>query len=540
MRVSLVIFVQKYPWACLGVMLVLLFGFQLLIILFGIDLYDTGFHLVAYENIFEAPDCVTYNFMYYLTNIVGGIILRLFPEMGVIDFCVVGAFCVLGTMAFVFALLKNEIPTIHLLLGMALVITSYARLPYSFNNGILSCCLYAIAIVLLYKGVVKDSIVLLILSGVFVGINMFTRIPNVLGLGLFFLVLLHKYYCNKQNVLDWKNAFFWGGGVCMGISFVLLVMVLLGHLGVFLHSIKVVLSMASGDGTHSLLWMLKIFVVFYLTGLISLLFLYGICQIDDKIRNRVSMPFKISFYTITALCVSLFVYNNSNVYYVSWGVFVLGCVLCMIKHKGESICVLAALALFMVVVEICGSDSGVNHGGLPAMIAAPIASAQLLNKKRMVYVLSFVIAVCLQIVRRGNYQDYGPIFQKTELINCSETRCLFTTGEKANAINNTMEGIRPYVHLGDTLMCFPAAPMMNYLTHTRPAGGMSWIGENGTFPNPIEGLPKVLFNKTNFSGESWAEVYSLESRYAFDIKNFITIHEYRKVYENEYFMLFVP
>ena len=150
------------------------------------------------------------------------------------------------------------------------------------------------------------------------------------------------------------------------------------------------------------------------------------------------------------------------------------------------------------------------------------------------------MAVCWQIIRKGNFQDVGPIYQKTEQVNCIEANHIFTTAQKANAINSTLEGIRPYVHSGDTLMCFPLAPMMYYLTHTYPAGGMSWIGENGTFPNPIEGLPKVLFNKTVFSGESWREVYSLDSRYAFDIKGFITTHQYRKVYENDYFMLFVP
>lgn len=533
-------FIQRHPWMSLGVMFVFLFGFQLLNILFGIDVYDTGFHLVAYENVFDAPESVSYNFMYYLTNIIGGIVMRVIPNMKILDSCIVGSFCVLATAAFIYALLKNELPTVHLLLGFVLVIISYVRLPYSLNNGIISCCLYAIAFVLLYKGLKKENILLLILSGIVVGLNIFTRIPNILGVGVVFVVLLHKKYYCKENNFDWKNAGLFLLGVCLGIIVVLFLMIKLGHLDIFIRSMKVVFFMAGGNGAHSLLWILKIYIAFYLSGIIPLLVIYAFCHIEKSLDERVNFHFKIAFYIIAVLSGFLCIYEYLWVYKLLWGVFVLGCTLCILKHRGESVGLLAFLALFMLIFEVYGSDSCVNHGSLPALLAAPIASSQLLNKRRMVYVLIFFFAVCWQIIRRGNHLDYGPIYQKTEHLSCYEARHLFTSVEKANAINSTLEGIRSYVSPGDTLMCFPCAPMMNYFTHTRPAGGMCWIGVDGDFVQPIDYTPIILFNKTSLAGKSWVEEFTMERKYGFDIKAFIKEHHYRKVYENPYFILFVP
>lgn len=540
MSISINTFINKHPWFCLGAALLFFLGFQCLNLFYGLDLYDTGFHLVAYENVFDAPNSVYCNFMYYLTNLIGGTFLRMFPDMGILGFRLMGAGCVIATLAIIFASLKKEISPVHILLGSALVVVSYVRSPYAFNNGILSCCLYAIAIILLYKGLTKKMVFLLIMSGIIVGVNIFSRIPNVLGVGMVMVVLFHKKLYNKEKGLDWKNACLFLVGVCLGISFVLLLMIQLGHFEVFMHSMKVVFSLAGGNGSHSLLCMMKIHVAFYLAGIIPVLVFYALFHIDETISYRTSRFVKLVFYVVAILSVFLYVYETTYVYTIIWGMCVIGCIICIIRHQKESIGVLAALALFMLIVEIYGSDTGVNHGSLPALLAAPVASSQLLNKRRMIYILTFVLAVGWQIIRKGNFQDVGPIYQKTEHIYIPEAKHIFTTPEKANVINSTLEGLRPYVTVGDTMMCFPLAPMMNYLTHTRPAGGSCWIGENGTFPQPLQGTPKILFNKTFLSGENWYEIYNIDSPFGFDIKTFIGEHQYQKVYENSCFILYVP
>lgn len=532
-------FVHYHPWISLGLTLVLLFGFQLLNIVYGFDIHDTGFHLVAYENVFSAPDSVAYNFMYYFNTLFGGAIMYVFPDMSVLGFRIIGALFVLFTLVIIFVTLRNTIPVIHLLLGSILVVAGYVNLPYSFNNAILSCCLYAISIVLLYQGLIKENKLLVLLGGIIVGINIFTRIPNVLAVGLVFVILLYKIYYFKVNSVDWKNASCFLIGVSLGIFTVFCIMIRMGHIDIFMNSLLVVFSMAGGESSHNLLWMLKIHFAFYLSAIIPLLVFYALIQIGKRVEKNNNIYFISSFYVLSVLSVALYIYETRWVYIIIWGFLALGCITCILKNRNQR-GVLAVLALYMLIFEIYGSDYGINHGSLPALLAAPIASMQLLDRKAIIYVLTFILAVCWQVIRKGNFQDSGPIYQKSEKINCLEAKGIFTTKENAYAINTTLKGIKPYVSVGDTMMCFPSAAMMNYLTHTRPAGGMSAPGTQGVFVKSINGTPKILFNKTSFSGNGMAEVYKLDDKYGFDIQSFIAKHRYRKVYENDYFILFLP
>lgn len=534
----IIIFINQHPWTSLGVVLIMLFGFQLLNIVFGFDLNDTGFHLVAYENVFNAPGCVTYNFMYYLTNIIGGILMRIFPNLGVLGFRIVGALLVLLTLVIIFATLRNTIPVIHLILGSILVVVGYVRLPYVLNNAILSCCLYAISIVFLYKGLCRENKFLIVLSGLIVGLNIFTRIPNILGIGLVLIILLYKRYCLKDDGIDWKNAFCFSGGVVLGILIILGIMVRMGHIEIFLSSLLAVHSMVGGEGSHNIFWILKIHFAFYLSAIIPLLVFYALIHIEKLVGSKGNIFIMIAFYFVSVLSIVLYVYETPWVYVVIWGFFASGCIICILNNRNQH-GILAILAMYVLIIEIYGSDSGINHGSLPALLAAPIASMQLLDRKKMIYLLTFVLAVCWQVIKKGNFQDSGPIYQKSEMITTLETKGIFTTKEKAIAINTTLKEIKPYVSIGDTLICFPSAPMMNYLTHTRPAGGSCQPGLSG-FILPVENTPKLLFNKVSFSSNGWPQMYKIDDADIYDIKSFIRDHQYRKVYENDYFILLVP
>ena len=285
-------------------------------------------------------------------------------------------------------------------------------------------------------------------------------------------------------------------GVGLGVIFVLAFMMHLGHAEIFKHSISALSSAAGGKGTHNILFMLKIHFVFYLSAIIPLLVFYALIHIEKYVERKRDLFFTIVFFIICVLSITFYIYEISHVYIILWGFFALGCIICILKNR-DQLGVLALFALYMLIVEIYGSNYGVNHGSLPALLAAPIASMQIIDRKKMVYVFTLILAVCLQIIRKGNLMDVAPIHLKTEQIANIEAKGFLTSKERADAINSTLLGIKPFVAIGDTMMCFPLAPMMNYLTHTRPAGGTCWIGEDGDFILPIEGTPRILFNKSS-------------------------------------------
>lgn len=532
-------FIQNKPISSLIITLLLLFLYQCLNLFWGFEVLDSGFHLIAFQNIFDAPNSVTYNFIYYLTNIIGGIFLRVFPEMGIFHFRVVGSIIVLLSVTAIFYTLRKEIPVIHLCIGSVLVVLCYVKMPYSLNNGIISCFLYVIGLLLLYKGVIRSSITLILSSGIIVGINIFTRVPNILGVGLLLIILFHRKLSNKSDSFDWVETVCFVMGIGVGIGIIILLMIELDHLDIFIDSIRNLLSIGSNSkGSHSFLTLILAQLNFCMTNIVSILVFYSLFQIH-KIVSKKNKLFLYLFSAIVVVWLFNYVYYIDSSYRILWGMCAVGCLMCIFKLRGE-LRLFSIIALFMLFVEIMGSDFATNHGSLPALLAAPVASMMIINRKRVLYLVVFVLAVMFYAVRRGNYADDGPIYGKMASINCPQAKFILTTDEKAEAINSTMKGIESFVQPGDTLMCFPAAPIMNYLTNTYPAGGTCWVGSKGHFIKAIEGSPKILFNKFSSFSPSWRDKnYSLDDKFGFDLKSYIKKYKYKRVFENDFFVLYM-
>lgn len=537
-------FVQRNPIASLIITLVFLFLYQCLNLFWGFDVIDSGYHLTAFQNVFDAPESISANFSLYLTNLVGGGLLLVFPDMGVFHFRVVGAICVLIAIISIFFTLWKDIPIVHILMGAALVVICYVKMPYSFNNGILSCLLYVIALLFLYKGIKSNSSLLILICGFVVGLNIFTRIPNVLGVGLSFIILFYGKIFRKYDSFDWKRTICFIVGVGLGVGFVLLLMRLLGHLGIFTDSIRLLFSSGISKGNnHSFSSLILSQLSFVLTNVVTILVFYALFHIHKKVSGG-NVFLRYLFCTVAVLWVFCYVYDLDTSYRILWGMCAVGCMMCIFRCRQcrQELSLLSLLALYMLVIEIMGSDFASNHGSLPALLAAPIGSMMILNRKRIVFLIAFILAVCTYAVRRGNYADDGPIYAKSSLIDSPKTKYILTTDEKAEAIDNTLKGIKSFVHSGDTLLCFPCAPMMNFLTNTYPAGGTCWPcipGGSGSFVRPIEGTPMILFNKFSPYGNNWKEdFYKIDTMFNFDIKSFLVKNHYKKVYENDYFILF--
>ena len=63
---------------------------QVVFIFQGLDFADSGFAADFYSRIFTDPTSVQYNFMYWFTGIIGGLWLKLFPELGLVGLRLAG------------------------------------------------------------------------------------------------------------------------------------------------------------------------------------------------------------------------------------------------------------------------------------------------------------------------------------------------------------------------------------------------------------------------------------------------------------------
>ena len=528
-------FVQNYPFLSLGLTFLFVLLFQSLNIFYGFELLDSGFHLTAYDNIFDAPDSVSYNFMYYLTNVIGGVIMNIFPTIGVVGFRIVGALFVDCAIFIIFLCLRKEIPVIHLLIGAVLVVVCYVKMPYSLNNGICTCFFYVCFLLLLYKGIICRNNILLILSGCLVGINIFTRIPNVLAVGLGVIVLSSQWFINRKMNFAWIALLWFLVGVVVGTFAMAVLIVMLGHQAAFIEAMHILfLKGTSSSDTHSagnlimaqlytdfiaVVYVASFFTVFYFNKRLE----------NDHIKH-------IAFIVLTSIVIVYHVYLN-NAYNPLWALCMVGCLIGL-RMKGP-LALLSILALYMMVVEPMGSNSGYNHGSLPALLAAPLASSVILNRRNFIFVMVVCTAIGLSVIKQGNFFDFGPLAEKRYEINSKECMYIRTTQEKANMMNISLPILKSYVHPEDTLLVFGDAPMMNYLTHTRPTGGMCWPG-GGFFVKPFETAPKILIHKFEDSTAPTLQLIRSVPTGSEMIDTYMQDYQYKIVWENPYFILLFP
>ena len=532
MITSIVNYSQKHPYISLVITLIGIFFYQSLNLFWGFELADSGFHLTAFENVFDAPDSVSYNFSYYLTNVIGGAFMKFFPGLGVLGFRVVGVLFINISLTLIFLCLKNELPVIHILIGAALVVLCNVPSQHSFNNGICSCFFYVCFSLLIYKGIIRNSVFLVFLGGILVGVNIFTRIPNVLAVGLIVVVLFHKWITERKCFLCWNAAFMFFAGVVSGIICMFLLIHALGHEIAFRESIVGLLTeRPSSYHSHSLFILMMAQFYTYFCAIVYATSFFAVFYVNEKLINHFWV--RILFITISAFVIFYHVYLN-YAFNPLWALCFVGCLICL--NKGGGLALLGSLAFYMLIVEILGSDSAYNHGSLPAMLAAPISSYVIINRKNLIFILITGLAIVVKVIKQGNYFDYGPLTEKRYAINAVESSHIWTTKERADIVNKSLPQIRSYVHPQDTLLVYGAAPMLNYLTHTRPAGGVCWPGPDGFFVKPFVSPPKMLIQKKPMFINQTSSKLGFETCSSY-INDYMREHPYRVVFENEYYIL---
>ena len=105
--------------------LVFIFFYQLILCFQGFDVCDEGWCLAFYQNIFTAPQSCEYQFVYYLTGLLGGIAYSIFPDGGILYFRLLNAACNILCCIMIYNLLKNYISGWQIITGVALVIFNY-------------------------------------------------------------------------------------------------------------------------------------------------------------------------------------------------------------------------------------------------------------------------------------------------------------------------------------------------------------------------------------------------------------------------------
>ena len=560
--------VKRYAGRLFWPVLALLVLYQLLGVFFGMDVADAGFYLTFYDNIFTHPASVEYNFMYYLSGVIGGAFQSLFPSMGIVGMRLLGvAFNTLCAIILYFAL-RRHVDERAITLGCALVVTSFIAPPYTLCYDLCTIVFYVLAIVVLWHGMEKGKSWLILLAGVAAGLNILVRIPNVLGL-LMACVPFIRYFVERRRLhLSWKTAASQTalllGGAVMAVILALALMPE-RHYTCFLNVLRDLRSIAadeSGTASHSTGQMMMTQFKFYATELVVALKLAVPVLLYWWAHSRIGSQWQQWVLKIIALAVFVwFVYRMHPLQPV-WVMCLAGGIMVMVKHwhSRSGLAWMALLGIGMMLVMPVGSDGAYNNGTIVAWALAPVAALWWLHRSRVAFPLVFIAVCAVRMVTGGAYFDGGPLWQKQYTIDNDRATHVYTTRERAEVLNTVLKGIKPYVKPGTTLMAYGSIPLMNYLTHTQPYLGCSWVEqlsapmlEHKLSYAAKMGFPLVLQQKFSTLGPYWsAPMENFRTDYGDQqntyrdnrklevLNRFLKFGDYHVIYEDSHFILYKP
>ena len=224
---------------------IFLFVFQLAFTFQGLELADEGFLATFYQEIFKNPESVQYNFMFWLTGIIGGLYFKIFSFLGLWGLRLGGVIVITSTAMLVYSLLKKHLNNTYLKLGLFLVVTALNNDIKELNYNNLSAFINVLIIYFLFYGLKGNAWGKLFLSGLFVAMNDFIRLPNILGIGLV-LAVVYYGYLNKYSLKQIAgNLFIFLSGILAGTVALFSIMYFVGHWDIFINSLKVVSNMSS-------------------------------------------------------------------------------------------------------------------------------------------------------------------------------------------------------------------------------------------------------------------------------------------------------
>ena len=210
---------QNNRWGFFCILLYgLLVGFQ------GFDLCDEGWTMTAYQQIFICPQSVEYNFLYYVTLLVGGLWEKLFGWGGYLSFRLLTVLVILCIFYFINRILSN-ISSVKwiVVLGFLLVLFQQDFGILAFHHNYLSALFASMIACFLYESLNTNSYKKLFIASVLIGINIFVRIPNITLIGLLPILFIVDFYYKRSYLSLFKQIRVSFIGLLSGVIIVLAV-----------------------------------------------------------------------------------------------------------------------------------------------------------------------------------------------------------------------------------------------------------------------------------------------------------------------------
>ena len=575
---------------------VLIIFIQIIFIFQGLDFADAGFAADFYRRIFTDPSTVQYNFMYWFTGIIGGSWLKLFPGLGLIGLRIAGVVCTTLSFWITYNLLKKYLYTGPLRLALLLIILFLATAIKEINYDDISALFFMCTAWFLFSGLTREKLYMLFLAGAFISLNMFSRLPNILGLSLMLIIWFSGYLNQKtlrQVVI--QSLIFIAGFVAMSLL-LFGMMKSMHHDEYFLNSLKLTRQMGSAiDNSHGLYSMLKLYIVHFgeaiSISIVVIVVLWSSAAAWRRLKS--DLPVSIPFLPIvkwgilimlTAVCVYRAKKDPDFWFYLFLfyaGMSLVTGFLIVTGPQQKNLRILTAIGCMMLLVMPFGSNYILmSVGKYSIWIIVPITIDYLLNirslssnvvvsensqhsyeqiidSRQMNGLRNACIYITLIYIFSVTY--FYPYFDRSNRarmhyeVNNEHVKGIYTTKSRAKDINELLTQSALYIKPEDYVLAYDCIPMFYYLTDTRPYmhNSWPWLYDDEVFKQELfksiqetHICPVVIMQKRSTIGNNWPdnymENYTFRAKAMAEMNDFLRIYKYSQVWENDFFKIYIP
>lgn len=554
----------------------------------GFDVCDEGLALTVYQQVFNCPSCIEFNFYRWFAAVVGGLWYLIFPDGGIWSFRVLTVIGFLVSGYFVFKIFKEYLKPYQIAIGVILsaFISDFGYLVFYHNH--LTIVLYVLIVFFLHKGIVNKRFVNLFFVGFLTVFCVLSRLPNITLLALT-IAFFYPYFSEDDRIKKRRLVFsffmYYTLGIVIGILCFLIIAFFLNHQNSLLNSLYSTIGHGTAsDGNHNVWTLLSVYFKSYWIVLISgvkyLLLAILFIWIKGLIKNKyLSLVINFIF-----LFVFLRFFKGRDIFELYFFILLANTLLLINKNTSLSLKLLSVMALILALVLPFGSDGALsNMGYVSIWLAMPLTIASLSDVNLSVFkrfsfrgfkievdkitlsVLFFITLIAYssnKIYKISNeaYFDYGSRFEKTYSINAPLANNIYTTERRSIIINDLLENMSDYVKPDDYLLAYDKIPMIHFLSQTRPYMNTPWVwvysGEMfeeklKKAEKEIDVLPIVVQQKfetivafseplDDYMSENGIDNNLHSNARSKAMNDFLSRNDYQIVWSNDYFVIYKP
>jgi hypothetical protein len=577
----------------------LLFLYQVIFIFQGVDLSDEGFYATFYQQIYKNPEATQYNFMFWFSGIVGGAFDYVFSGLGILGLRFAGVLVTTSTIIITYNLLKKYLNPGHLKLGLLLVVLFINNNLKEIHYNDLSALFNMLTIVHLLTGLKENKPRKLFLAGLFVSLCTFTRLPNILSLGLGIGIFYYGYHKKTKFTVQLGQALSFGAGFIVTSAILIGFMKMIGHWDIFIGSIKLLSKMGKGgeESFYGPMVLIKNFLGTYSSAIkytLFILFLIGVLSVIANVFSKLSFYKKwmgavVGYIIVLGIAVLIFKgkIDNDVVLYFFSGLIMITTFLIFFSPVGIDIKFLSLAGCYILLTYPFSSSASLfTVGKYSLWLSLPIAIDYLFNF-RSISKLSFAgrsinlppllsfrentlkgIRTCMALAcvfACLYFSYYYPFFDKHERtamhysLHNKYMKGIYTTKERSAVLNELLDESPKYIKPGDYVLAYHSIPMYHYWTETVPYlhNSMPWFyeaailkeeldssfAEKKILPVVVQQLKKTVGNAGNwpdppaFYDSAWHKRNEPRDKV---LNEFLTEHNYKEVWKNEVFKIWVP